>query len=172
MGRQVKSRKFHNGDVEFELTVTQFEAMQGLPLAIKVGQIIGPALSQFIGFSGEDEVEELVPAIQSFFSTLKPAEITELVRELLGGSHAIVNGKMIDFVAASTREINEKLNAVFGSSIISLIKACAFSVEVNFRDFFDLLRGLNLAKPVAKLSSLTKQSSKNGESGDSTAPSS
>lgn len=157
------TRKKTIGSVD--ISITQFEAMDGLPMGLRVAKIFGPVLIHASGLSEDDNIDKLAPVVETLFTSLEADVVRQLARDLLGCAICTVDGKLVDFVASTPREIDLKINMVFGSSVINLIKACAFSVEVNFSNFFDLARGLDLAQLKGNRSNLTKKSSEVGESG-------
>jgi Phage tail assembly chaperone protein, TAC len=149
MGRKSESRTCGRATV----TVTQFEAMRAIPLGAKLMRIFGPALVELAEIEGSDNVRALSGMFAELFPKLEGTEATTLIQELLAGTTAQYRDeKGVEQVVSLSSETI--LNMVFETDFMALLEACVFSVEVNFRSFFDKARGaVSTPQPAAEGSS-------------------
>ncbi len=165
MGRKSESRQCGRAVV----TVTQFEAMRAIPLGAKLMRIFGPALVELAEVEGGDNVRALGNLFAELFPKLEGDQASTLILELLAGAQAqFKDEKGVDKIVSLSSETI--LNMVFETDFMALLEACVFSVEVNFRTFFDKARGAVSTPPVAAAessSNLMKISPKRGPRGGS-----
>ncbi len=122
--------------------VSQLPASRGLEMFGRLAGLIGPAALEALarGASLDKDLQTLAPAAVALFARLKPGDLSEIAKGLLGP--ATVDGKPLE----------QQFDLHFQGRIMHLFKVIFFAVEVNFRDFRDALGGL-VASPKAPASS-------------------
>lgn len=114
---------------DVRLTCTQFMAMKNFSLFAKLMRTIGPAVATLGASKGDADVMKVLPMA---LRDVEPGDLTALALEVLAGTTANVDGANFSLSTSSA------IDAVFsGRSLMTLIKAIAFAVKVNFSDFFD-----------------------------------
>lgn len=127
-----------------DFTVTQHPPLRALPLFVRLGKALGTAFFMMLETDVRADVRALGPALEEAFTNLSGEEAQVLTRDLLASTIAVTDG-----VAHSLTDDN-KINLVFAGRLPTLLKALAFSAEVNFADFFDgWLSGNPGANPTA-----------------------
>jgi hypothetical protein len=117
-------------------TVTQFGATKSLKMLHRVGKFIADPLSKLAGeikpgagiADQNITTETLGKAVQAFFVSCNENEFESTVKELITSTTR--NNKPINF------EID------FSGQIGELLKVLAFVLEVNYKDFFSGIGGL------------------------------
>ncbi len=121
-----------------DITVAQFPALRGLRLMTRLGALLSPVLAALDGaesISLKSDVSVLAPLFSRLFCELTPDAAVSLAGELLANSYAVVDEKKVELSDAS------RIDIVFDGNLAGLLKACAFSLEVNFMDFIGDLKG-------------------------------
>ncbi len=124
----LKTEKRDIDGVQF--TVTQHPPLRALPLFVRLGKAVGSALFDMMEIDLRANAKALAPIMEDVFSKLSGDEATTLVRELLLGTTAIVDGR------ATPLTDDNAINSVFASRLPTMFRAAAFSAEVNFANFF------------------------------------
>lgn len=128
----------------FTVTLTPMPAWQSLEVLQQLSKMIGPALSKLGGAAAAaqgDEVaqasalEGVAGALTGALSALKPAEVRELGQQLL--KNCLVE---LDDTPGKQVPILKVFDTAFQGRILVALKIMAFSIEVNFGDFFAALR--------------------------------
>lgn len=115
-------------------TVTQFPAMRGFTLFGKLVKTIGPALSALSGLDPQADVIKVAPVIASALRDLDPEAASALALEIFASTSAIIDTPSGPRnVQVNTRE---NVDIVFMGKLMTMFKALAFAVQVNFGDFF------------------------------------
>jgi len=117
------------------VTVTQFSALRSLRLMARLGGLLAPMLSALEMLDGVDlksdiPLRQLQPLVMQLFETLTPETAVSLAGELLLSSSVIYEDRKVELNDSS------RIDLVFGGNLIGLLKSLAFSIEVNYRDFF------------------------------------
>lgn len=114
--------------------VSQHPARKAARLLAKVGRTIGPAIGALRGMSADDlkkDVADLTPILSALFARLEDDVVDGLITDLLSCTSVTdVDGNVHQLATAS------KIDHVFTGRLRSLISACAFALEVNFKGFF------------------------------------
>lgn len=123
--REIDGTTFH---------ITEFAVMRALPLKVRLGVILAPALGEVLAaFDGkvpekgmDMDVASLAPAINALAKGLKPDEFASICRDLFTATSAIVDGKRIDVVGTDAA-----MDAVFGGRIETMYRAIWAVLDVN-----------------------------------------
>lgn len=122
-----------------EVTTTQFAALRSLRLMTRLGAILAPMLAgvETLALGMKADLKDLAPILAEVFSNLTPDVADTLAREILCNTIVVMDGKKFELTSAA------QIDMVFSGKVLAMIQSIAFAVEVNFRDFFDSLRGSN-----------------------------
>lgn len=122
-----------------KFTVTQLPAMRGLRMFRRLGSAVAPAIARAVESAkagGDLELASAASAVDLLFSKLTEDELEAITRELLSQS-------TMDDMALFPSQFDLKLSG----RIETVLKLLAFAVEVNYRGFFDALRGVLTLRP-------------------------
>jgi len=151
---------------DLDVQVTQIAAMPSLDLLAKLGDLVGPAMAQIAGLlpgensPGQINAAALSPVVESIFQQIGKQGIRPVLSSILSCVVVWEEGKSLPLS-------DEKVvNGVFTGRLLTLAQVVRFSLEVNYGDFFELLRSV-VGDKMAKLSSSTQISNVTGRSGDS-----
>lgn len=118
----------------------QLPARRAMRLAVKLGRLFGPAVTKALGGAGPKatiadlNVGGLSEALTLLFERLTESEADLLISDLLASTFIqAADGTWVELLPVLDLELAGNLKAIFG--------ALAFSVEVNFGDFFGVVRG-------------------------------
>jgi hypothetical protein len=133
-------------------TVGQLPAMRAMKLLNRITRIAAPAVARAAAAlkSGQDlasmDLGSLGGAVESLFLKLPDDELEGITRELFSTVlyHNEANGQ-----AAPLMEV---FDAVMMGRMPTVLKLLGFAFEVNYGNFFDALRGLNVGGVMAKVS--------------------
>lgn len=117
---------------------TQFPAMRAIPLIVRLGKVVGPALVQLLSGDVDDietmlkkDVSVITSAITELLFSLQPDGVTKLLRDLLQNTTVTHEGVAIDLNSDTS------INGVFsGAALVYLVPTVKFVLELNFGDFF------------------------------------
>lgn len=90
--------------------------------------LLGPSVMSLLG-----KDEALAAALAASVRSVKPADVSGLVRALLATTHITINGATVPVLPVFDTEFQGKLLTVF--------KIAAFAIEVNYGDFFEAAKG-------------------------------
>ena len=133
-------------------TVAALPAMRSFCLQPRIAPAVAEALGAIGGIVGggdgvaDRDVSGLAPAIGKFFSKLPAGELEEIVVELLTG--ATCDGRTLFNGTAH----GAPFDLIMQGRTLDTWRLIAFAVEVNYPDFFDLLRGAAGKRPAAAAS--------------------
>lgn len=128
-----------------EVTTTQFGAIDAFALLSRLGKVAAPLVGSFSrGASLEALIQtDLMPVMIALCEQLSPDVVRALCKEILDGTVVKYDGKM---VSLNTRE---KIDAVFGSNLLQLMRTLKFALEVNYSNFFSDVKALVAARALA-----------------------
>ncbi len=129
-----------------EFNVTQHPPLRALPLFAKLAKTVGPAFFMALDAGSallKKDIRELGPILEELFSNLAPEDVPLFARELLVFTSATHGGVLRALVDDAT------INTVFAGRLPTMLKAMAFSAEVNFATFFVGSPNGSLATPAA-----------------------
>lgn len=106
---------------------TEFPAMRAFTLFGRLMKTIGPVMIALSRADGEADVMSILPAA---LRDVEPEELTKLALETLSNTTANTGSALIPLNSA------DAMNAVFSGRLIAMVKAVAFAVGVNYKDFF------------------------------------
>jgi len=132
-----------------EFTTTQLPAMDSFNLLAKLTKLLAPILEGADGLSLDSELSELAPLLGGALSQLEDGGASKLALEVLGNTSVIVNDAIVGLNTA------EKINAVFGGRLLTMLKAMGFALKVNYADFFDSALVQKASAEAAKASDST-----------------
>lgn len=113
------------------LSTTQLPVMRATLLVPRLGRVLAPILAMAGGNLKDAMNAEAGPLLQAALGALTEQELRELIRDLLAGTTAEIEGKLLPL----TSEANIELAF---DGVVQLFAACKFAVEVNFHDFFTI----------------------------------
>lgn len=118
-----------------EYQVTQFPAMYGLRLAVKIVKTLGPGIARLADTKGGGSILDMdtsnidiASMVDGLMSSLDDKNTPAMILELFSSTHrerVLLNEKEFD-------------NA-FAGNYVELAKALMFIIEVNYGDFFGVL---------------------------------
>lgn len=134
MGLETKSKTIDGVTVD----VTQFQPLKGAALGFRVLKALGPSLVRLLPIIGADTKEEALgillnsdlDALGMSLAVLNPPDLDYILRASLEDAIATANGVRSDLNS------DDKINAAFAGKTPALLKAAAFSLQVNFAGFF------------------------------------
>jgi len=111
---------------EKEISVTQLPGRRALRLKTRLLKLVGPSFSKLLGQAKNVTAEaDIGPALELLADKLDPHDFESLVLEILSGTR--IDGT----------EINESsFDLIFGGEMLLMYKVVAFSLKVQFEDFF------------------------------------
>lgn len=129
----------HTRDIDgLEVTVVELPARVAIKLGAKLARTIGPALARTKGIDMASDIATLAPALFTLGESLDDKTFDELLLEVFKQTSVIADGRKTELTTIA------KIDSTFGANKTALMKAAAFTVEVNFGDFF---AGLKRSKP-------------------------
>jgi hypothetical protein len=153
-----------------EFTTSMLPARRAARLGARLLRLSGPLLSKLDGVKMSDDVSVLASAMISLFQTVDDDELESLQAEILCGTSVKITlpGKKkpdnVDLLDG------DMIDLVFTGRLATMYKAMKFAVEVNFADFFDMLRSVaakkRVATPPTPDSSETQEGSSSGSQTD------
>ena len=122
-----------------KVKTTQFSALRSFRLLSRLGKVLAPSLAKVAGVDFNSGVENMelssfLPALTDLLGNLDPDEGQKLIRDLLAGSTAEVDGKLFPL------DTDEQITLAFGGDLPALLSAARFALEVNYGDFFGAVR--------------------------------
>lgn len=146
--REIASRKFK---------VIQYHVITGVAVMARISNIVMPLIGSLAPYLEKDdegglklkstEPADLAVPLARIFSSVGDDKIVPLVRDLLRQASVFVYAPD-GTVSLRALDNDAAVNRTFGGDLKTLLAVCAFSIQVNFRDFF---RGTaaGKGKPVA-----------------------
>ena len=122
-----------------QVRTQQLPAMRSFALFVKLGKIIGPALTKAAdlkNLSLDMDFKELAPIIGEFFSQIKPGEAEVLAQEILVGTVVVLDGSNEELINVGA------IDKVFTGRFLTFMKVMAFALQVNFQDFTNVVPGM------------------------------
>lgn len=132
-----------------EFTTTMLPARRASRLGARLLRLAGPVLRRLGGIKMGDDVGELIPALFVIFETISDDELESLQAEILCGTSVKMKlpgdkqARNVDMVDG------DMIDLIFTGRLATMYKAMKFAVEVNFSDFFDVLRSAAAKKKAA-----------------------
>jgi hypothetical protein len=134
MGLETKNKNIDGIVVD----VTQFQPLKGAALGFRVLKALGPSLVRLLPMMGAETKEEALgillnsdlDALGMSLAALNPPDLDYILRASLEDARATSNG------ARTELNSDDNINAAFAGKTPALIKAAAFSLQVNFAGFF------------------------------------
>ena len=123
-----------------EFTTTMLPARRASRLGARLLRLAGPVLKKLGGIKMGDDVGQLIPALFVLFESVSDDELESLQAEILCGTSVKMSlpgekkPRNVDMVDG------DMIDLVFTGRLATMYKAMKFAVEVNFSDFFDVLR--------------------------------
>lgn len=117
-----------------EVTTTQLPSMRALALSTRLLKVVAPAMAHAGGLSMASDIADLAPALAALAGQLEPELVQSLTRELLAFTTVEMSGKVMQL------STEEAINLAFAGRLMTLFKVLAFSLKVNFENFFDAAR--------------------------------
>jgi hypothetical protein len=151
--------------------VTQLPATRAIKLLRRLGHVLGPALAKAVGSSRGNlsiatlDVGSLSDAVALLFDRLSESELEYLMRELLSTAQVLTDDKWVQLSTGLAG--TQPYDAIFAGDLAGLFGCMAFAIEVNYGDFFGVLRGSLQAQMGASRSAESSTSRTGGPSGDS-----
>lgn len=111
----------------------QHGAKRSLRLDARLGRLLGPGLADVLTGGGvaDGDYAAMARGLVPLFANLSDDDAEALVDEVLVKTTAIDGDSVLDLCKKAHFEI------VFGGRRMTLWKAVAFALEVNYRDFFE-----------------------------------
>ena len=135
MGLKIETRTIDG----LQVRTQQLPALRAWPLFIKLGRIIGPALTKAADIkdiSLDMDLGELAPAIGALFAGIEPNEAADLAREILMSTTVVMDNKNFELMNEGA------IDTVFSGRFLVFMKTMAFAIQVNFQDFTDVVPGM------------------------------
>lgn len=117
----------------FELS--PLPAWQALEVSASLMRFAGPLVAGAAAAKGDKGLDAFGTAINATLSAMPPAELVALAKRLLAPC-------VITRPDGSRAELMRVFDLEFQGRLLTVFKGLAFAVEVNYRDFFDALQGL------------------------------
>jgi hypothetical protein len=136
MSKKVQSKKIDGID----FTVQQMPGMASVRFLAVMGQKIGPALSvigrELQGVKSLKDLNEgaIGAVVAAAILNISPDDAESITRELLSLTTAIEGGRNVD--------VANQFDDFFQGRPALAFKVMAFSLEVNYGGFFDIVRAL------------------------------
>lgn len=119
-------------DIEFK--TTQLPAMRAFALLARLVKLIGPAMGALAGMDMAADLTTAAPALAGALSGLDPDEATELARQILVNTTALVRDQ-----GGGLREVslnsNESINQIFSGRVRAMLTVLVHAIRVNYQDF-------------------------------------
>ena len=114
-----------------EVKVTQLPALRAFNLLARLGKMLAPLIKAGSKMSLDDDVSKLAPVIGEALSQLDDQGASDLAIQILASTSVIQDGKI--------KPLNqpELIDSVFTGRMQTMLKTLAFTLKVNFADFFD-----------------------------------
>jgi hypothetical protein len=133
------------------VTVTKMPALKSFQLLTKLGKVIGPALLKLQNdVTMDSDIKELAPVVSELLH-LGDDPIPLLI-EALTSTCVDANGKLVPLNS------RDNIDAVFGSDLMSLMLTVAFTLRVQYGDFFGALSDTLPVSARSKREGSTEQS--------------
>ena len=144
---KIESRFFEGvGDV----SVQQLPAMRAVKLSRRLIQVAAPAVAALKDLTADASV--LGDAIAGALAEFSEKDLEALIKDLLETATVEQDGKLA--------KVMPLFDSLFGGKIFTLYKVLAFALEVNFADFFEPLRALNVKSDAEESLKLSQSKSK------------
>jgi hypothetical protein len=141
--REIGHRKFK---------VTQYHVITGLAVMARVTNLVMPLLGKLSPYLEKDgegglrlkstEPADLAVPLATIFSSVGDDKLVGLVRDLLRQTQVFIYAPD-GTVSLRPLDTDAAINRTFGGDLKTILAVCAFSIQVNFADFF---RGTGEAK--------------------------
>lgn len=141
--RTPNTKEFKTQSGTVKVMIQQLGGRSSLLLSMRLAKVIFPALAGVAGARGGDKLAMLT-AFAGAAEKISPAEFDSLFCDLLKGQVTIFdepNGQVY------TDNGFEKIDEIFKGSVLEIYKIFLFALEVNYQDFFQMLRA---SKPGAQ----------------------
>jgi hypothetical protein len=119
----------------YKVETQQLPPRRAFKLAAKLAKYLAPAFRHLGDVKMEDDIETLLPAVTSMLMDLDERDLDAVLCEAFANTTVVVpdatGGKVMSL------ETPEKIDAAFEGAMYIMLRAAVFSLEVNFRDFFD-----------------------------------
>lgn len=128
-----------------EYTVTQFPAMHGLRMAVRLFKVVGPGLGKALSAGSLTDLMSkdlgdgsLGDAISALVGNLDADGTPQMILDLLSSTHR------------DRREMTQnEFNTAYAANYGELIEALKFVLEVNYGGFFGALAAGDIGSPTA-----------------------
>jgi hypothetical protein len=128
----IEAQKKTIGDLDFELS--PLPAWKAMETFARLSKFLSPAVESLGAVAGDKEAgaAALAKAIAGLANN-KPEELQALTKVLLDACLVTWEGKQVPLMRT--------FDVVMQGRILTVFKLLAWAVEVNYRDFFDALKG-------------------------------
>ena len=132
MERKTESRMISG----MEVRAQQLPAMKALGLLTRLGRVLGPALAKagdIPELSLEMDTSDLAPVIGELFSATDDDQVVALTKQILACTSVIADEKIYHLCDRGA------VDDVFAGDLMALLQTIAFTLKVNYGDFFAAL---------------------------------
>ena len=117
-----------------QFTVNQLPVMVACKLTPRIARTFAPLISA-VPLTGDVANVDAGPPLEAFFELMTGDELEYLITTFKQTAYAVLDGKRWE-LSDSTG-----FDAVFDGRLLTLFKFLYFAFEVNYQDFYDVLKG-------------------------------